>query len=192
MNKRCPGVQGSSPESVSGTAQDAVIRQRVPLSYLEDGFGHWLAGFVDGEGCFLIQKNHGIYSPRFTLALREDDRAILDEIAQRVGFGRVGHYHAPSMKAVGKPGRVVWEVYRKADALALTRIFDACPLRAKKAADFAVWRRAVHALFAPSRDWNYLAALKEELESGRAFDGEIAPAPDPTPLPSLFDNEAAA
>jgi len=36
-----------------------------------DRFGYWLAGFIDGEGCFYIQSNHKTgCAPRFSLRVR--------------------------------------------------------------------------------------------------------------------------
>src|SRR4051812_25416446 len=60
-----------------------------------DGFGHWLAGFIDGEGCFRL---HTLYDSRyaytyyacyFALDLRDDDTAVLEECVKRTGLGRV-------------------------------------------------------------------------------------------------------
>lgn len=46
----------------------------------------WFCGFVDGEGSFNIESSG---TPRFQIQLRNDDRDVLDEIALRIGVGRV-------------------------------------------------------------------------------------------------------
>jgi hypothetical protein len=55
--------------------------------------GGWLAGIIDGEGCFTIQKpsprsNSGLshsYCPRFAMSLRTDDLPVLENFKRIVG-----------------------------------------------------------------------------------------------------------
>lgn len=112
---------------------------------LTDGFGHWLAGFADGEGCFrLIQHRVGpglAISAQFQISLRADDRPILEEIRQRTGLGNI-HSNGRSAVNNGRP-QVRWAVGDHAGCLVLVGLFDRYPLRAKKARDFAIWRDAV-------------------------------------------------
>lgn len=51
-------------------------------------FGNWLAGFTDGEGCFTVEAYRGraSHSCSFTIALRVDDKSILDECQLRTGL----------------------------------------------------------------------------------------------------------
>jgi hypothetical protein len=56
---------------------------------IDPGFGHWFAGFVDGEGCFLITRVGKSYRCIFSLHLRGDDRPILEEIHRNLGIGTV-------------------------------------------------------------------------------------------------------
>ena len=44
---------------------------------LDPRFGDWLAGFVDGEGCFRlhVERNGNYYACHFQIKLRRDDRA---------------------------------------------------------------------------------------------------------------------
>lgn len=105
---------------------------------LPPDFGHWLAGFIDGEGCFSIQlggKGRGGPAPRFTLGLRDDDRSILEEIVRRTSIGKL---YIETKRPV-----VRWWVGRRSDLAALVRLLDAFPLRAKKLRDYAIWREAV-------------------------------------------------
>jgi len=54
-------------------------------------FGHWFAGFVDGEGCFHIQKetNRQGFRCLFSIGLRKDDGEILHIIQQKLGIGKI-------------------------------------------------------------------------------------------------------
>lgn len=150
---------------------------------LDDGFGHWLAGFTDGEGCFYIRPVATAYSCEFVIGLRPDDRPILEEIAMRTGFGLIRDHHGTGAKRDGSQSR--WEVCRKADCASLVAIFDRFPLRAKKARDFAIWREAVaeHAKIKVRRrsDWTRVAELKALLQAQRKYDAPTLALPVPTP-----------
>jgi hypothetical protein len=116
---------------------------------IDTALGNWLAGVIDGEGCFVITT--GVigpppdrlvyYTPKFRMALRDDDAPILQEIADRLAIGKIYFCGAPR-RGNGKPS-VCWDVSRKAACRALVRFLDRFPLRAKKARDFAIWREAV-------------------------------------------------
>jgi hypothetical protein len=71
-------------------------------------------------------------------------------------------------------------VVRKQETRRLVDIFDAYPLRAKKARDYAIWREAVlHWAATPRRyegrrggpvyDWGPIPELREALIAGRAY-----------------------
>lgn len=141
---------------------------------IEQDFGNWLAGFTDGEGCFFIgktpqcrrQRNFG-YFCEFRIGLRRDDEAVLREIVARTGLGSI------SLISNRWGGAAAWVVRAKQDCVALTEIFDAYPLRAKKAADYAIWREAVRAWMQiqkgrnVSRDYSQMARLKQLLDDLR-------------------------
>jgi hypothetical protein len=158
--RHCPGLPGA-------TATSDVL------------FFGWLSGFIDGEGCFVINRNtkRGVptgHRCRFALRLRDDDRAVLDAIRECTGLGTVrddGAY-------LDRNGQSVWEVSSKADCLSLCDLLDRYPLRAKKRADYGTWRAAVYA-WQQVRGTNAangngaiqdeLHRLKVELESGRQY-----------------------
>lgn len=140
----------------------------------DDTFGHWLAGFIDGEGCFLIETTRpsATHYCAFRLEVRADDRPILDEIRERLGIGKIrecrrGTYHG-----------AIWAVQNKADCASLVGFLDRYPLRAKKARDYAVWREAVAEWGCVSHgggrgvnmrrhDWTRMAELRVALRDGR-------------------------
>lgn len=108
---------------------------------MDKDFGNWLAGFIDGEGCFGIykRKDSSGWIFRFFVKLRDDDAAILHECQRRIG-GTV-RYEKPKNPKWG--GQVIWAVSSRKDCLALIDMLDECPLRAKKQRDYQVWREAV-------------------------------------------------
>lgn len=149
------------------------------------GFGYWLAGFVDGEGCFII-AHKGPRSGRLQCALRvqvrSDDLPILVEIRQRTGVGYIVTRGARPTQP--NPG-VVWQVQNRADCLRLVEWFDRHPLRARKAQDYAIWREAVVTWAKVRRGgpaivpinepyWQEMERLRSLMNAGRAYD----PRPD--------------
>ena len=148
---------------------------------IDDAFGHWLAGFTDGEACFEIKRIQGpqtaSYICRMTIGLRIDDRPILDEIARRTGLGTItistaqskhGTYYTP-----GRGDQARWEVSRKREVAKLAAIYERYPLRAKKRQDFEIWKRAVVIWMTINRvgsikqDWTEMLQLRDALKTGR-------------------------
>ena len=141
----------------------------------DEAFFHWLAGFIDGEGCFRIQKEKGggYYACQFSLKLRDDDRAILEECVRRT---RAGILHVMAAYGTSRPG-VRWAVQSRADCWKLAAILDRHPLRAKKAREYAVWREALevwthmkrgHRWHGP-RDWTPMIEFKQQIEDLRVY-----------------------
>ena len=111
-----------------------------------DAFGHWLAGFTDGEGCFYLGLNTGGSGKKyglahFTLTLRADEMPILQTIKQRLGCGNI--YFRRISKGERKSA-ASYAVVRQSDLTGIiVPFFERYSLRAKKARDFAIWKRGV-------------------------------------------------
>lgn len=144
---------------------------------IDDAFGHWLAGFVDGEGSFQIIRmgNHGYtaYICRLSVRMRGDDSPILREICDRTALGKVTQ---KGNEGVHLNPVAEWRVERKADCVALVELFDAYPLRSRQKLSYPIWREAVEAWsqirLAGGRaraDWSALAHLKTALSASREF-----------------------
>lgn len=109
--------------------------------------GDYIAGFVDGEGCFALKfrrdvKKNRIGQPayfswdvEFAVVLRSDDLEILKQIQKTLGCGKIyicgrsqARYCVDS----------VFDLFGK-----IVPFFEKYPLRAKKKKDFELWREAV-------------------------------------------------
>jgi hypothetical protein len=115
---------------------------QIPFPDIDDSFGNWLAGFVDGEGCFGIYNNDRggrIYT--FKVALRADDAEILREIKNKLGVGRF------AIRVKNGPGSnpaAVWVVQSIAELHdVIVPLFTKYKLRTKKKRDFEMFAEAV-------------------------------------------------
>lgn len=112
---------------------------------VDAAFGHWLAGFIDGEGCFRIQRGLAnrrfpYYACSFSLKQRDDDRALIADIVERTGIGTLREDRHRSGNS--KPC-VLWVADSKAHTEALAELLDRYPLRSRKLRDYLIWREAV-------------------------------------------------
>ena len=109
----------------------------------------WFAGFVDGEGCFVVERSkHSTgsigYTPRFSIVLRDDDRTVLETIQAQLGVGSITQMSNARRRANGTSkgadalqfrvhGRNCVEVVRALDGR----------MCSKKADEFYIWKQAV-------------------------------------------------
>jgi len=112
--------------------------------------GDYIAGFVDGEGCFALKfirsvrherKNKPVYfywDIEFAIVLRGDDKNILKQIKETLGCGRI---------SVSKRGHVRYSVNDINDLMNIVvPFFRKYRLRAKKQFDFKLWQSAIEIL----------------------------------------------
>lgn len=106
----------------------------------DPNFGWWLAGLVDGEGCFYISPTAGC---RFIVLMRADDAELLEHIQRELGgMGRIG-YQFKNAVAGGRNPTAHLTVAKKRDLAYLVRVFDRYTPMSKKARDYTIWREAV-------------------------------------------------
>lgn len=152
---------------------------------LPDDLGHWLAGFIDGEGYFGIRQHpKGPFQCVFSLGLRIDDSAILEELHTRTGLGSLYVDRARQRRNPNAEAFRVWLIMSKRDCVALIPLLERFPLRSKKRSDFEIWARAVRAWQhvirnGRNQDWSAIRQLKEELELNRR--AGLSPLTSPQP-----------
>lgn len=147
---------------------------------ISEADGHYIAGFTDGEGCFVLRL-HPRKPPAtgytvhtvFKLTLRADDAPILRWIQSILNCGRL--FDSQSTK-LGKPqcSFIVSSVNECASIVA--PFFRRFPLRAKKRHDFEIWADGVALSARMSRQRQYGVAgggltLKWNAESYERFAG---------------------
>lgn len=133
------------------------------------GSDAWFSGFTDGEGCFeLAGAPKGRVQPQFSINLRADAGQILLDLQARFG----GRIHYRPARNNGAPQHD-WVVKRKRELGPLVDYFDRFSLRAKKAGDYALWRRAVQIYLESDSNDPRLKVLRKSLMAGRAYDASV-------------------
>lgn len=130
-----------------------------------DALGHWLAGLVDGEGCFYLstfrtrgargyERKYRVLTFEFKIAMRGDDVDVLQQAHAILGVGRIEHRKrgiSPTTSQNAKPLAALI-VYRRTDLPTVIDFFRRFPLRSKKARDFQVWAEAFERMAAVTHD----------------------------------------
>ncbi len=148
---------------------------------MDKDFGNWLAGFIDGEGCFILRETYPDYFRcGFSIELRVDDAPILEEVRTRLGIGTL-KYRNRSGKNGNDCPQASWNLQSQLDCVALMELLDKHPLRAKKAHDYAIWRMALKAQCARVEQ-NVLRAYKEQLSAIKQYEGGEVEVPSPAQL----------
>lgn len=141
---------------------------------LSDYVGGLLAGFIEGEACFAITKQtRGFgYRPMMSIAVRDDDTALLEELTERTKLGRTTR--KPAYRT-SRP-QAGWQVSAKADCQRLVQILDRHILRGHKAPQYLIWRDAVAAWIGDDitgrrkpDEWGPFAHWKRGLESAKRY-----------------------
>ena len=104
----------------------------------------WLAGFVAGEGCFVIYhkkryKAGDSLDFSFQITVGVDDSLILEAVQSFLGMGRIYRRKSKNPKWQDAAN---YRVYRRADLLRLLPMLDRhlLPMPCKKAAQYLQWR----------------------------------------------------
>lgn len=111
--------------------------------------GDYIAGFVDGEGCFALKyrkdrqrnkdgkvREYSYWTAEFAIVLHPSDASILNQMRETLGVGGV------SFKKAGDQVRLSVQKTQELKEVIIP-FFTRFPLRAIKLKDFELWSRAV-------------------------------------------------
>ena len=109
---------------------------------------HYVAGFIDGEGCFSVSigrhktlKRGFEVRPEFEIELRKDDQEILERIALTIGAGKI---YDLSYERYGWYPHAKFKITNMRDMQGyLFPFLDRYPLQAKKAKSYWLFRTIV-------------------------------------------------
>jgi hypothetical protein len=123
-----------------------------------DAFGHWLSGFVDGEGSFNLTNHrptgHSVVCTcSIAIEVRCDELPTLEMIRKYFGVGAISF-----RDFAGRSNRTArFQCQRHFELVeSVITHFDRFPLRAKKRHDYVFWREAVIL-------WHQVAKRKQKM-----------------------------
>ena len=110
-------------------------------------FSYWLAGLVDGEGCFQVQrqdKTNGkvYYNARFSLALRSDDSFVIEHIKANIGFGGIYVRRKATGERYDVKDQILLDISKRDRCWELSEMLIG-KLRSKKSNQLIGWRNAI-------------------------------------------------
>jgi hypothetical protein len=135
---------------------------------LGDGLIEYLGGFFTGEGCLLLSPSQC----RTVVKLRDDDRALLEQVLTATGLGRI--YPHPARG--GTRPSVSWIVLRADELRPMVHLLEQAGLRGRKQREFVPWRRAALEFAAAKderrrRDPLLIEQACADLKEARAYHG---------------------
>jgi len=123
-----------------------------PSDIDRDAFGHWLSGFTDGEGCFML----GLHNYRrlkyhylvpnccFCISLRADDYRVVELIQAYFQCGVISYAERSKNAGINDKPKVIFRIRAIPQLLdVVVPHFDTYHLYAKKKRDFLIWKEAV-------------------------------------------------
>jgi hypothetical protein len=180
--ERCrPGPQSSNERSITYLPDTYVRNGCEPVFVSKTRFTDedraFFAGFVAGDGSFLIRSNNAgsSWCCLLDVRLRADNTPLLRQFQQWTGLGRL----VPVAARGNSAPQTSWRVERQLECLELAAILTQWPPLGKAGRQFEIWRRAVEISVARGGACDALPALAAEL---RRLHGSIAPVACPVDI----------
>lgn len=138
---------------ILGNSTINTSNQKNPLDSLcDEDFFEWLRGFVDAEGCFLIQSVENRFKFVFILCLHQDETPLIKYIAQRLGVGNISI----------KNNTVNYTVSSKDALLKIFNVFDKRSLNTIKNLNYIMLRQG-YDLYFNRKSLKVSKELREEI-----------------------------
>lgn len=77
----------------------------------------WLAGLIEGEGCFSLRKDKGVNYLTFSISMTDKD--VIESAASVFPVGTLGLSHIKQNAKLGKPPLHIWRVQSQKEVYAL-------------------------------------------------------------------------
>lgn len=120
---------------------------------VDNGFGYWLCGLIDGEGHLLVRivdRTHVVNNKEYSsielsvglqITLRNDDKSTLEYVLNNL---ECGHITTRRMKHRWNPV-CDYRVRKTADIIyRIIPIVDCCGLKTKKSKEFEMWKEVAY------------------------------------------------
>ena len=137
----------------------------------------FLAGFIAGDGSFMITSNNAgtSWACALEVKLRADNTPLLRQFQEWTGLGDL----TPAAARGNSAPQTSWKVQRRLECLELAVILSQWPLLGKASRQFEIWRRAVELWVAYGGACDALSPLAVEL---RSLHRSIAPVDCPVDI----------
>ncbi len=147
---------------------------------LDAPFLDWLSGLIDGEGHFAIRKyqEREAFGVFFRMNLRADDIAILMEIQERLGMGRLYVFNYEEYSGYRSRPQASFVINTKEECRRFVEIMEGHQLRSKKRQDYLIWQEAVLEIANKPvgvRDQVRLKYLHDKIRLVRKYEGREEP-----------------
>jgi hypothetical protein len=118
----------------------------------DEGFGDWLAGFTDGEGCFGIycyrnrlESLADMLSFYFMIKVCNRDADVINKIKEYLKIGQVRDVNLDNERKAGINCRdeIKYQCRNIDELPCVAKVFSKYCLRSKKAEDFVLWKKAL-------------------------------------------------
>lgn len=100
----------------------------------------YVAGFIEGEGCFHVHRQETRYQPKFCIQLRDDDKELLEKIRDAIGIDQKLY---PMKAHKGSKPCVKLNISSIANNLKLVKYLGDNPFHGNKKLQYELWREAV-------------------------------------------------
>jgi hypothetical protein len=117
----------------------------VEIDKIDPLWSAWFSGLVDGEGYFNFSSTSN--SPRFEIAMKEDELDLLKEIQQKLGCGSITRMSKSYMRQRGSKAKDAFRfgVFNLRDNLKIIiPVLDRYQLHSTKRYEYLEWRKIVH------------------------------------------------